>query len=108
LFVGCDEGKVIALDVAHDGKRVGSVDTGKGVDIIAYNAKLGHLYVPGGDAKTLTIAGVAANGALAALGSVATAEDATCVAADDANHVYVCDPKQGGLLVVSDPFPASR
>jgi hypothetical protein len=42
------------------------------------------------------------------VGSVATAEDATCVAADDANHVYVCDPKQGGLLVVSDPFPASR
>jgi hypothetical protein len=108
LFVGCDEGKATALDVAHDGKRVGSVDSGKGVDIIAYSAKLGHLYIPGGDAKTLTIAGVSANGALTALGSVATAEDATCVAADDAAHVYVCDPKQGGLLVVSDPFPASR
>ena len=108
LFVGCDEGKATALDVAHDGKRVGAVDTGKGVDIIAYNPKLAHLYVPGGDTKTLTIAAVAANGALTVLGSVATAEDAHCVATDDANHAYVCDPKHGVLLVVTDPFPATR
>jgi outer membrane protein assembly factor BamB len=108
LFVGCDEGKAFALDVSHDGKQVGSADTGKGVDIIAYSPALSHLYVPGGDSATLTILGVAATGKLAVLGSVAVAADSHCVAADDAGHAYVCDPKQGALLVVTDPFPATR
>jgi hypothetical protein len=108
LFVGCDEGKATALDIAHDGKQVGAVDTGKGVDIIAYNPTLAHLYVPGGDSATLTIVGVSAAGKLSALGSVATAADSHCVAADDLGHAYVCDPKRGALLVVTDPFPESK
>jgi hypothetical protein len=108
LFVGCDEGKAIALDVAHDGKQLGTVTTAKGVDIIAYNATLAHLYVPGGDDAKLAIVGVAATGKLGVLGSVAAAADSHCVAADDAGHAYVCDPKHGALLVVTDPFPASK
>jgi hypothetical protein len=108
LFVGCDEGKATVLDLAHDGKRVASADTGKGVDIIAYDAKLAHLYVPGGDSATLTILAVGAGGKLDVLGSVATADDAHCVAVDDAGHAYICDPKHGALLVVTDPFPASK
>jgi hypothetical protein len=107
LFVGCDEGKATVLDVAHDGKLLGSADTGKGVDIIAYNSKLAHLYVPGGDSATLTILGVA-SGKLSVLGSVGVAADSTCVTADDAGNAYVCDPKQGALLVVADPFPAVK
>jgi DNA-binding beta-propeller fold protein YncE len=108
LFVGCEEGKATALDVTHEGKQVGSATTGKGVDIIAYDAKLAHLYVPGGDSATLTILGVGKDGALSSLGSVAVAEDSHCVAVDDAAHAYVCDPKSGALLVVTDPFQASR
>jgi DNA-binding beta-propeller fold protein YncE len=108
LFVGCDEGKATALDVAHDGKLLGSAETGKGVDIIAYNPALSHLYVPGGDSATLTILSVGADGKLGVLGSVATATDSHCVAADDLGHAYVCDPKQGALLVVTDPYAASR
>jgi hypothetical protein len=102
LFVGCEEGKATALDVAHDGKLVGSVDTGKGVDIIAYSPALAHLYVPGGDSATLTIVGVGKDGALTSLGSVAAAEDSHCVTTDDAGHAYVCDPKHGALIVVTD------
>jgi len=105
LFVGCEEGKAMALDVTHDGKRVGSAATGAGVDIIAYSAGLAHLYVPGGDSATLTILGVTPAGKLDVLGSVATAAGSHCVAADDAGQVYVCDPKQGALLVVTDPYP---
>jgi hypothetical protein len=42
-----DEGRVTTLDLAHAGKLVAAVDTGgKGVDIIAYNSSLAHLYVP--------------------------------------------------------------
>jgi DNA-binding beta-propeller fold protein YncE len=108
LFVGCEEGKATILDVTHDGKQLGSAGTGKGVDIIAYNPTLGHLYVPGGDSATLTMIGVAASGKLDVLGSVAVAADAHCVAADDAGHAYVCDPKHGALLVVTDPYPAAQ
>jgi hypothetical protein len=108
LFVGCEEGKATTLDVAHGGKQVGSADTGKGVDIIAYNPTLAHLYVPGGDSATLAILGVATTGKLSVLGTIAVAADSHCAAADDGNHVYVCDPKQGALLVVTDPFPASK
>ncbi|HTL36076.1 MAG TPA: hypothetical protein VL326_23255 [Kofleriaceae bacterium] len=108
LFVGCDEGKATALDVTHGGKQLGSTSTGKGVDIIAYDVKLAHLYVPGGDSATLTILGVGKDGALSSLGSVAVGEDAHCVTIDDAAHAYVCDPKSGSLLVVTDPFQASK
>ncbi|MEP6860721.1 MAG: hypothetical protein ABJE66_08890 [Deltaproteobacteria bacterium] len=108
LFVGCEEGKATALDVVNGGKQLGTATTGKGVDIIAYNPALSHLYVPGGDAATLTILGVAAMGSLAVLGTVAVAADSHCVATDDAGHAYVCDPKSGALLVVTDPFPASK
>jgi hypothetical protein len=108
LFVGCDEGKAIALDVSHDGKQLGTAATGKGVDIIAYSPALAHLYVPGGDSATLTILGVGPGGKLEVLGSVAAAADSHCVAVDDAGHAYVCDPKRGALLVVTDPYPASR
>jgi hypothetical protein len=26
----------------------------------------------------------------------------------DLCHIYVCDPRQGALLVVTDPYPATR
>jgi DNA-binding beta-propeller fold protein YncE len=108
LFVGCDEGKATVLDVVHGGKQLGSAKTGRGVDIVAYDPTLSHLYVPGGDDATLTILGVAAAGTLSVLGSVAVAADAHCVAVDDAGHAYVCDPKHGAVLVVTDPFAASK
>lgn len=108
LFVGCEEGKATVLDVAHGGKQLGSAPTGDGVDIIAYDPKLSHLYVPGGDAATLTILGVAASGKLDVLGKVAVAADSHCVTTDELGHAYVCDPKHGSILVVTDPFPATR
>jgi hypothetical protein len=107
-FVGCEEGKVVALDVAHDGKLAGSAAAGRGVDVIAFSARLGHLYAPGADAANLTVVGVGPRGALDVLGTVATAPDAHCVAADDAGNAYVCDPGRGRLLVLRDPYPASR
>lgn len=108
LFVGCDEGKATVLDLAHDGKLASSAATATGVDIIAYDPALAHLYVPGGDSAMLTILGVGKGGALAVLGSVAIAKDSHCVAVDGAHHAYVCDPQRGALLVVTDPFPATR
>jgi len=42
------------------------------------------------------------------LGSVGVASDSHCVAIDDIGHAYVCDPKHGSLLVVTDPYPATH
>jgi len=106
LFVGCKEGKTVALDVAHDGKPLGTAKTGGGVDIIAYGERLAHLYVPGGDSQTMTVIAVGAAGEMKVLGAVETAPEARCVAADDLGNVYVCDPHQGRLLVYADGFPA--
>ncbi len=104
LFVGCDEGKAVALDVAHEGKILGTADSGKGVDIIAYSPGLAHLYLPGGDSATMAIIGVGAHGGLTILGTVPTASDAHCVTADDLGNAYVCDPSKGRLLVLADSF----
>jgi DNA-binding beta-propeller fold protein YncE len=102
LFVGCEEGKAVALDVAHDGKVLGVAAAGRGIDIIAYAPGLRHLYVPGGDSATMTVVSVGVNGSLSVLGTVPTAPDAHCVAADASGTVYVCDPKGGRLLLYVD------
>jgi hypothetical protein len=94
--------------VERDGKVLGTAATGKGVDVIAFSTKLSHLYVPGAEAANLTILGVSPKGALSQLGTVATATDAHCVAADDDANAYVCDPEKGQLLVFHDQYPPSR
>ena len=108
VFVGCREGKAVALDVEHDGKVLGSAPAGKGVDVIAFSGKLSHLYVPGAEAADLTVVGVSAHGELSVLGAVPTAPDGHCVTADDQGNAYVCDPGKGRLLVFRDPYPASQ
>jgi hypothetical protein len=105
VFVGCDEGKAVVIDA---GRVVGDAPAGAGVDVIAYDARASHLYVPGGEAADLTVIGVGAGGALRVLGKIPTARDAHCVAADDLGNVYVCDPANGRLLTFRDPFPPSR
>jgi len=107
-FVGCSEGSAVTLDLEHGGKVLGRAPAGKGVDVIAFSAKLSHLYVPGAEAANLTVVGVGARGDLSVLGAVPTAPEAHCVAADDQGNAYLCDPAKGRLLVFRDPYPASR
>jgi hypothetical protein len=106
LFVGCANGAVVTLDVAHDGARVGRVQASPGVDIIAYNPRNHHLYVPsqGGD---LTVIGVAADGSLTNLGVQDGAPGAHCVASDLQHTAYLCDSGHGSIVAVDDPYPAS-
>lgn len=108
VFVGCDEGKAVALDAEHDGEPLGTAKTGDGVDSIAYSPQLSHLYVPAADAATLSVIGVEADGRLQPLGTLPTAPDAHCAAADEQSNVYVCDPRSGRLLVARDPYPPSH
>jgi DNA-binding beta-propeller fold protein YncE len=104
LFVGCAEGKAVVLDVDRmqvlDSRQVPS-----GVDIVAVNTTLHHLYVPAASDGTVTVLGVSARGKLTLLGTVQTAKGAHCVTSDDHNRVWICDPAAGSVMVFDDNFP---
>ena len=53
------------------------------------------------------IVGVDSKGIPTVLGHVPTRKGAHCVAADDRDQAWVCDPSSGRLVVVKDTFPAS-
>lgn len=107
LFVGCEEGKVSALGTA-DGKQLGEASSGAGVDIIAYNPELAHLYLPGGESATMATIGISSDGKPSVLGTVSTASNSHCVTTDGRDQVYVCDPGHGRILVFKDSLPASK
>jgi hypothetical protein len=107
VFAGCNEGKAVVLDAAHDGAQLSALRAGAGVDVIDYSPALGHLYLPGADSGDIAILGVSGTGQLIRLGTRATVSGGHCVAADDRGNAYVCDPDNGELLVVPDSFPAS-
>ena len=102
VFAGCAEGKAVVLD-AGTGKVVSSLASGDGVDIIDYDARLSHLYLPGGKSATMAVLGVSREGKLSLLGTVPTAAGAHCVVGANGS-VFVCDPKKGRLLVFRDAF----
>jgi hypothetical protein len=103
LFAGCSEGKAVVLDVGT-GKQLSSARSGSGVDVIDYDPKLSHLYLPGSKSATMAVLGVSSAGKLSVLGTKSTAPGAHCVAADGNGNVFVCDPKKGRLLVFRDTF----
>jgi len=107
LFAGCAEGRAVALD-APTGRPLSSLSAGGGVDIIDYDPKLAHLYLPGGKSATMAVLAVSAKGKLSLLGTFQTAQGSHCVATDFAGNVLVCDPQKGRLLLFQDGYPSSR
>jgi hypothetical protein len=102
VFAGCAEGKAVVLD-AETGKVVSSLASGDGVDIIDFDARVSHLYLPGSKSATMAVMGVSGEGRLSLLGTLPTAAGAHCVAAAN-RSVFVCDPKKGQLMVFRDAF----
>jgi len=107
LFAGCDEGKLSVLDL-KSGRLLGEASAGAGVDVIAYNQKLAHVYLPGADSGTIAIVGVSSSGAPTVLKTTDTVEGAHCATVDDRDQVYVCDPMHGKILVFKDSLPSSK
>src|SRR5579864_3037666 len=99
VFVACTD-HVIVLDAAHDGRVVGSVATGAGIDNIDYDAKAGLLYVAAADAAHLTIARVNDQGKPTTLAVVPTTKGARSVVAGAGGNAYVIDPQCGRILKV--------
>jgi DNA-binding beta-propeller fold protein YncE len=107
VFVGCDEGKLSVLDI-NNGRLLGEVSAGAGIDIIAYNQKLAHVYLPSADTGSMAVIGISGSGAPTLLRRTATVKGAHCVTADDRDHIYVCDPMHGKILVLKDTLPSTE
>jgi hypothetical protein len=74
------------------------------MDIIAYSTVKHHLYLAGSESGDSAIVGVGDKGELKVLGHGDGARGGHCIAADDAGHAFVCDPKGGRLVEVDDPY----
>jgi len=46
LFVACNEGKLVVMDINNDGYQITSQNYGGELDFVAYNPKLHHVYLP--------------------------------------------------------------
>jgi hypothetical protein len=104
LLVGCAEGELSVLDLST-GAQLGQASSGDGVDIIAYNQRLAHAYLPSEESATMAIIGISAKGAATVLRTAKTS--AHCAASDDRDNVYVCDPNGGRLLIMKDTLAPS-
>src|SRR5262249_32910133 len=105
LMVACASGARV-LDLAHDGKVVGTMTTGAGVDNIDYSPRTKLLYIASGKDATLTIArvGDAKDGVtLTTVATAPTAPGARVVVVDSDGNAYVADSQGGRILKVNAP-----
>jgi DNA-binding beta-propeller fold protein YncE len=102
LFVACTD-HVQVLDAGHDGARLGTLDTGAGVDNLDYDPATKLLYVAARKAGRLTVARIDDQGraTIVALGKIA--EGARNAAVDASGNVYVAEPDGARLLVFAAP-----
>jgi DNA-binding beta-propeller fold protein YncE len=107
FFSACSEGTVSVLDSAHDGRILSSIARGAGFDVMGYDAHLGHLYLAGSACACLVMFGVSGDGSLSFLGRFNAPSSTHCTTADDKGHAWVCDPDDGALRRVTDPYSAS-
>ena len=99
VFVACSD-HVIVLDTAHDGRVVGSIPAGAGVDNIDYEEATGLLYAAAAEAAQLTVARVEDDGKPTALAVVPTTKGARSVVATPEGRAYLIDPLGGRILKV--------
>jgi DNA-binding beta-propeller fold protein YncE len=102
LFVACTDGAVV-LDLAHDGKPLGRVTTGGGVDNLAYDAARRTLFVASGTDGTMIVVRINDRGAPQKAATVSTAKGARNPVLDAGGRAYVEDSADGQLLVIEPP-----
>jgi hypothetical protein len=102
LLVACST-RVEALDVAHDGAALGSVDTGDGVDDFDYAPATHEVFVGAARAAKLTVAKVDPKGAMTVVAVVPTSEGARNGVAADGGTVYLSHSKGSELVVAKAP-----
>jgi DNA-binding beta-propeller fold protein YncE len=104
LMVACTDG-LVTLDLKHDGKLLGRLKTGKGVDNLDYFAPRKWVYAASREDGALTIASVADDGSLKVVATAPTVKGARNAVVDAAGTAYVADSAGGKLIVVKAPTP---
>ena len=129
LFVACQEGKLVLMDINNDGYQMTSQNFGGGLDFVAYNPNLHHVYLPSSasglvamfqlqkllvNPETIDMPGTPRVSPTAAspdfkislllLGTADTDINAKCVTTDENNNIWVCDPKNGQVFIIHDEF----
>jgi DNA-binding beta-propeller fold protein YncE len=102
LFVGCTT-RVRVLDAGHDGKQVGTIDVGEGIDAIDYLESRHQLYAAASRAARLVVARLDENGALAPVETIVTAPSARNPVVTEKGVAYLTDAHDGSILVVEPP-----
>lgn len=100
VFVACTD-HIQILDSAHDGAALGKLDTGAGVDNIDYVASSGQLIVGAGKAAKITVFHSDDHGSATVVATGNTAQGSRNAVADSNGVVYVPDPANGALLMLS-------
>jgi DNA-binding beta-propeller fold protein YncE len=102
LFGACTDGARV-LDLAHDGKLLGAITTGGGVDNPDYDAHRRLLFIASGKDGALIVAHVDDHGAPRKVATVLTAKGARNPVVDADGTAYVEDSLSGRLLVIRSP-----
>jgi hypothetical protein len=118
LFVTCEEGKLVVIDIDADGIQITSQNYGGELASVAYNPKLHHVYLPSGASGVVAIfqlqpAPAAASAAPAAssevslllLGTADTDLHANCITSDEFDTIWICNPAKGNVFYIHDDFP---
>jgi DNA-binding beta-propeller fold protein YncE len=103
LFVACSTSAEV-LDAGHNGEKLSSIDTGNGVDDLAYSPTTHLLYVGAARDAKLTIARADSTGKLSLVTQVPTHEGARNGVVTKDGTVYLAHSSVGqlaGLIVVS-------
>jgi hypothetical protein len=97
LFVAC-MARVVSMDIARDGRVLGSLSTGGGLDNIDYLPSKRLLFAAAADAAVLTIARVDSRGIPHRVASWPTEKGARGVVVDSEGSAFVMDPLNGRIL----------
>ena len=97
LFVAC-MARVVSMDVAHDGKVLGSIETGSGLDNIDYLPGRRMLFAAAADSATLTLARADGHGGLHRVAVWPTEKGARGVVVDSKGSAFVMDPYGARIL----------
>ena len=103
---GCSSSGGISVTQMGGGKLAG-FEAGGGSAILAHDGTKHHLFVRGDPSTTLDILAVCPDGGTSVLAKVPITHDGHGATVDDRGHAWVCDGPAGGVLRITDPFPAN-
>jgi hypothetical protein len=100
LFVACSA-RIVALDVEHEGRVIGELATGAGLDNIDYSEERRSVYAAASDAGILTIARVGDDGRFMEISRVTIVRSARVVVAGADGMSFVADPVGGRIIEIA-------